>query len=109
MSKPIKVLVPEGTAYRFAWKVEAMAEGRPFEIIAPQDSAESVMVAAAAGVDAILSYKAPLTRAVIEAMQTDEAGHAQSARDLGARELPPPVKSAMRCAAKVMTTLAYRI
>ena len=67
MSKPIKVLVPEGTAYRFAWKVEAMAEGRPFEIIAPQDSAESVMVAAAAGVDAILSYKAPLTRAVIEA------------------------------------------
>ena len=49
------------------------------------------------------------TRAVIEAMQTDEAGHAQSARDLGARELPPPVISAMRCAAKVMTTLAYRI
>ena len=49
------------------------------------------------------------TRAVIEAMQSDEAGHAQSARDLGARELPPLVKSAMRCAAKVMTTVSYRI
>ena len=43
------------------------------------------------------------TRAVIEAMKIDEAVHAQSARSLGARELPAPVKLAMRCAAKVMT------
>lgn len=49
------------------------------------------------------------TRAVIEAMQRDEAGHAQSARSLGARELPLPVKAAMRCAAKIMTTASYRI
>lgn len=49
------------------------------------------------------------TRAVIEAMQRDEAGHAQTARSLGAQELPAPVKAAMRCAAKVMTTVAYRI
>lgn len=49
------------------------------------------------------------TRAVIEAMRQDEAGHAQNARDLGARELPQPVKRAMRCAARIMTTAAYRL
>jgi ubiquinone biosynthesis monooxygenase Coq7 len=49
------------------------------------------------------------TRAVIEAMRQDEAGHAQNARDLGARELPQPVKLAMRCAARIMTTAAYRL
>jgi ubiquinone biosynthesis monooxygenase Coq7 len=49
------------------------------------------------------------TRVVIEAMQKDEAGHAQSARALGAQELPGPVKLAMRCAAKVMTGASYRI
>ncbi len=43
------------------------------------------------------------TRAVIEAMKQDEAGHAQSARDLGARELPSPVKAGMRYAARIMT------
>lgn len=67
MSDPIRILVPEGSSYRFAWKVEAMAEGKPFRIIAPQDSSEAVMIAAAADADAILSYKAPLTRAVIAA------------------------------------------
>lgn len=49
------------------------------------------------------------TRVVIEAMQRDEAGHAQNARDLGARELPDPVKLAMRCASRVMTGASYRI
>ena len=49
------------------------------------------------------------TRAVIEAMQRDEAGHAQSARELGARELPQPLKIAMRCTARVMTVTSYRI
>ena len=49
------------------------------------------------------------TRAVIEAMQQDEAGHAQTARALGARELPPPVKAAMRCSARVMTAISYRL
>jgi len=49
------------------------------------------------------------TRAVIEAMQRDEAGHAQSARELGASELPPPAIAAMRCAARVMTETTYWI
>ncbi len=49
------------------------------------------------------------TRAVIEAMQRDEAGHARTAQALGARALPGIVKSAMRAAAKVMTTVSYRV
>ena len=49
------------------------------------------------------------TRAIVEAMRIEEAGHAKSAQALGARELPDPVKRAMRCAARLMTTVSYRI
>ncbi len=49
------------------------------------------------------------TRAVVEAMRTDEAKHRDTAIQLGAAELPEPVKLAMRLASKVMTTLSYRV
>jgi ubiquinone biosynthesis monooxygenase Coq7 len=49
------------------------------------------------------------TRAVVEAMQRDEAQHARTAEALGARELPGPIKALMRASAKVMTSLSYRI
>ena len=49
------------------------------------------------------------TRALVEAMRDDEAKHRRTAIGLGAAELPAPAKSAMRLAARVMTTLAYRI
>jgi 3-demethoxyubiquinol 3-hydroxylase len=49
------------------------------------------------------------TRAVVAAMQRDEAGHARTAEILGARELPRAVKNGMAAAAKVMTSLSYRI
>jgi len=49
------------------------------------------------------------SRAIVAAMKDDEAAHAAAARRLGAAELPAPVKSAMRLAARVMTTTAYRI
>ena len=49
------------------------------------------------------------TRAVVAAMQADEARHRASALELGAGELPEPVKRAMRFASKVMTTIAYRV
>jgi 3-demethoxyubiquinol 3-hydroxylase len=49
------------------------------------------------------------TRAVVEAMRTDEARHRESALRLGAAELPTPVKRAMRLASKVMTSVAYRV
>ncbi len=56
-----------------------------------------------------LSERDLKTRAVVEAMQRDEAGHAQHARAHGARELPQPVKHAMRCASRVMTATSYWI
>ena len=49
------------------------------------------------------------TRAVVEAMRADEAKHRDMALDLGAAEFPQPVKAAMRLAARVMTTVAYRV
>lgn len=49
------------------------------------------------------------TRAVVEAMRSDEAKHRASALRLGAAELPEPAKAAMRLASKVMTTVAYRV
>jgi ubiquinone biosynthesis monooxygenase Coq7 len=49
------------------------------------------------------------TRAVVEAMQRDEAQHARTAEALGARELPSLVKALMKASAKVMTSLSYRV
>jgi len=49
------------------------------------------------------------TRAVVEAMRADEARHRDTALALGAAEFPQPVKTAMRLAARVMTTVAYRV
>lgn len=47
------------------------------------------------------------TRAIIEQMHEDETSHAQEAQRLGAAELPPPVKLAMKLSSKVMTSTAY--
>jgi ubiquinone biosynthesis monooxygenase Coq7 len=49
------------------------------------------------------------SRAIVAQMKDDEAQHAREAQDAGAQELPAPVKSMMRAAAKVMTTVAHRI
>lgn len=47
------------------------------------------------------------TRAVVEAMRSDEAKHRETAQRLGAAELPFPVRAAMRLASAVMTRTAY--
>jgi 3-demethoxyubiquinol 3-hydroxylase len=49
------------------------------------------------------------SRTLVEVMRADEAKHRQTAVTLGAAELPEPVKVAMRLAAKVMTTVSYRV
>lgn len=49
------------------------------------------------------------TRVVVDAMRADEAKHRDTAIRLGAAELPTPAKLAMRLAARIMTTVAYRI
>ena len=49
------------------------------------------------------------SRAIVAQMRDDEARHGKEARTLGAQELPLAVKMLMRSAARVMTTVAYRV
>jgi 3-demethoxyubiquinol 3-hydroxylase len=49
------------------------------------------------------------SRAIVAQMHEDELRHASDARQAGAVELPQAAKTLMRMAAKVMTTVAYRI
>lgn len=44
---------------------------------------------------------------VLEQMKIDESRHAATARQSGARELPLPIKWAMKLSSKVMTKLSY--
>jgi 3-demethoxyubiquinol 3-hydroxylase len=47
------------------------------------------------------------SRRIVELMKSEEAGHGQAARARGAAELPAPIPSLMRLAARVMTGAAY--
>lgn len=49
------------------------------------------------------------SRAIVERMRADEGGHADDAQALGAEPMTAVVRSAMRTAARVMTTAAHRI
>ncbi|HEX6706315.1 MAG TPA: 2-polyprenyl-3-methyl-6-methoxy-1,4-benzoquinone monooxygenase [Albitalea sp.] len=49
------------------------------------------------------------SQAIVRQMKDDEARHGASAQQAGAATLPAPVRWAMRAAAKVMTTTAYRL
>lgn len=66
-------------------QVEAHLEGH-LEHLAPQDAK---------------------TRAIVMQMKQDESAHARTAYQLGAAELPEPVKRAMRASARVMTQVSY--
>lgn len=46
---------------------------------------------------------------ILEQMRQDEVSHGQTAVNLGAHELPAPVKQLMRLASKLMTEAAYRL
>jgi len=48
------------------------------------------------------------SRAIVEAMCHDEAGHGRQAESAGAASLPGPVRELMRRTARVMTHTAYR-
>lgn len=49
------------------------------------------------------------SRAIVRAMQADEARHARNAEAAGGRALPAPVPRLMACASAVMKAVAYRI
>jgi ubiquinone biosynthesis monooxygenase Coq7 len=57
----------------------------------------------------LLPAKDHASRAIVAQMKDDEARHALNAQQAGAIELPRAVKRLMRAAARVMTTVAYRI
>lgn len=49
------------------------------------------------------------SREIVEQMKVDEVAHAETALNLGAIELPAPVKAAMKATSKIMTGVAYWI
>jgi 3-demethoxyubiquinol 3-hydroxylase len=49
------------------------------------------------------------TRTIINQMRVDEIAHANTANQLGASELPAPIKAGMKFASKIMTKTAYYI
>ena len=49
------------------------------------------------------------SRRILETMQNDELGHAHAAISAGARELPQPIRNAMRMTSRLMTRTAYWI
>ncbi len=49
------------------------------------------------------------SRAIVAQMKADEADHGQRALAAGAAEIPAPARWLMRCAARVMTTIAHRV
>lgn len=49
------------------------------------------------------------SRAVVDQMKADEIRHADTAVLWGARELPAPVKVAMKAMSKLMTSIAYHL
>ncbi len=49
------------------------------------------------------------SRAIVQQMKSDEARHAEQARQAGAIELPAPVRWGMRAAAMVMTRTAHHL
>jgi 3-demethoxyubiquinol 3-hydroxylase len=56
-----------------------------------------------------LSKQDKKSLAIIEQMAVDEAEHADTAKNLGAKDLPPWIRSLMAVHSKVMTTLVYWI
>jgi ubiquinone biosynthesis monooxygenase Coq7 len=49
------------------------------------------------------------SREILTVMKTDEARHAEHAREAGARKLPDPIPSLMKGASQLMKAIAYRL
>jgi ubiquinone biosynthesis monooxygenase Coq7 len=49
------------------------------------------------------------TKKILEQMKLDERQHEMSAKELGAAELPKPVKKVMSITSKIMTSLTYKV
>lgn len=56
-----------------------------------------------------LPEKDERSRRIVDQMRIDEISHRTTAEENGAKNLPTPIKMAMRLMSKVMTTSAYRV
>lgn len=73
-----------------------------------QATEEQVEAHLASHLDRLPTSDTP-SRAIVAQMKQDEASHAQTARNLGARLLSPPTQALMRLGSRVMTTLAAKM
>lgn len=73
-----------------------------------QATEEQVEAHLASHLDRLPTSDTP-SRAIVAQMKQDEASHAQTARNLGARQLSPPTQALMRLGSRVMTTLAAKM
>jgi ubiquinone biosynthesis monooxygenase Coq7 len=87
----LAALMGDRTSLGFVVETERQVEGHLDEHLArlPPDDAQS--------------------RAILEAMRTDEIAHGMNAKAAGGAELPSPVRALMRSTARVMTNTAYWI
>src|SRR3972149_1508267 len=65
MGERIRLMVADGAARRFALRVQASPDARPFNLIIPENETEAAMLATAPQADAILCYQAALPGSVI--------------------------------------------
>ena len=99
------LLDPFWYAGAFAMGAAAGALGDKISLGFLQATEEQVEAHLATHLDRLPASDTP-SRAIVKQMKQDEASHAQTARNLGARELSPPIQGLMRLGARVMTTLA---
>ena len=57
----------------------------------------------------LLPSKDQKSRKILQQMQADEAHHGETAKQLGAADLPFWIQFLMKCHSKIMTTVAYWI
>ncbi len=102
------LLAPFWYAGAFVMGAAAGALGDKTSLGFLQATEEQVEAHLASHLDQLPASDTP-SRAIVEQMKQDEAGHAQTARTLGARELSLPVQALMRLGSRVMTTFAGKI
>jgi phosphoglycerate dehydrogenase-like enzyme len=70
MTAPIRLMLADGGARRFATRIRDCQDSKAFELIVPENDALANQLAAAPQADAILCYQAQLPAAVIDAARS---------------------------------------
>ena len=99
-------LDPLWYAGSFAWGVASGLAGDRWSLGFLSETEDQVERHLEGHLDRLPPDDAP-SREIVHQMREDEARHAATGRALGGRELPGPVKAAMRAAARVMTGTTY--